>query len=445
MSEADDFEDGRLSPEDFQKFLNEFLANPNSVDGMKLAKAAGLSGDPDQLSQLLNQLRAAMTSAGSGPTTSGVNWELAVNQAKQLARQNNHAVSEAQREAMREALQIATLWLNQATSIAELTHEPKLLTRDLWIDDSLSLLKALSEPIALRMSSALSDHLAEQAPEELKALLGQAGGLMKQAGAAMFAMQLGAAMGKLSERVMSGADLGLPIFTEQKAAFIVQNLEEFASGIGDEDQVLIYLAVRELAHARLFKEAKWLRDHVVSQIVNYASQITVDGTHLAELAESIDDSDISRISEVFETHAFIAPKTEDQERALERVETMLALIEGWVEAVTESATALLPKANAIAEAVRRRRASGGPAELTFGTLLGLELRPRRLREATAMWREVGFAVGNVRRDELWSHPDLLPTPQELLEPKLVINRLLGITSIDDDGDDFDRALRDLLG
>jgi putative hydrolase len=209
--------------------------------------------------------------------------------------------------------------------------------------------------------------------------------------------------------------------------------------------VLIYLAVRELAHARLFKEARWLRDHVVSQIVNYASQISIDTDQLSELAQYIEDSDPEKIREIFETHAFVAPKTEEQERALERVETMLALIEGWVEAVTESATGLLPKTSAIAEAVRRRRATGGPAELTFGTLLGLELRPRKLREATAMWREVGFSVGNVRRDELWSHPDQLPTAQEILEPKLVINRLLGITNInDDDGDEFDRALRDLL-
>lgn len=446
MSDDNEFEDGRLSPEDFQKFLSEFMSNPNSADAMKLAKAAGLSGDPEQLSMLLSQLRMAMNASGAATSQSGVNWDLAVSQAKALARHNNQAISDAQRDELREAVQIATLWLNQATSIAELTTEPKLLTRDLWVDDALSLIKALSEPIALRMSSALGEHLEAQAPEELKALLGQAGGLMKQAGAALFAMQLGGAMGKLSEQVISGADLGLPIFTEQRAAFVTQNLTDFAKGLEvEKDQVLIYLAVRELAHARLFKEARWLRDHVVSQIVNYASQISIDTDQLSELAEYVDDSDPEKIREIFETHAFVAPKTEEQERALERVETMLALIEGWVEAVTESATGLLPKTTAIAEAVRRRRATGGPAELTFGTLLGLELRPRKLREATAMWREVGFAVGNVRRDELWSHPDQLPTAQEILEPKLVINRLLGITNLnDDDGDDFDRALRDLL-
>lgn len=448
MTHDDDFDDGRLSPEDFQKFLSDFLSNPNSTDAMRLAKAAGLSGDPDQISLLLNQLRMAMTASGSSASASqsGVNWELALNQAKKIARASNTAISDAQRNQMREAVQIATLWLNQATSIAELTHEPKLLTRDLWVDDSLGLLKSLSEPIALRMSGALSEHLEEQAPEELKGVLSQAGGLMKQAGAALFAMQLGGAMGKLSQSVISGADLGLPIFSDQKAAFVMQNLDEFASGLGIErDQVRIYLAVREIAHARLFKEARWLRDHVVAQIVNYASEISIDPSSLAELAEVVEDSDPEKVREIFETHAFVAPKNEEQERALERIETLLALIEGWVEAVTESATGLLPKAMAIAEAVRRRRAAGGPAELTFGTLLGLELRPRRLREATAMWREIGFAAGGSRRDELWSHPDQLPTQREILQPQLAINRVLGVTNGDDEGDDFDKALRDLLG
>ncbi|MEO0049279.1 MAG: hypothetical protein RL556_611 [Actinomycetota bacterium] len=449
---ADDYNDEepeRLTPEDFQKFLAEFLNNPSSEDAMRLAKAAGLSGDPDQLKQLLDQLQIAMqasTPSASG-SPSGVNWTLAIEQAKAVARKTNFGVTEAQRDQLREATQIASLWLNQVTAIAELTSEPKLLTRDLWVDDATGLMKALSEPIALRMSSALGEHLESQAPEELKAILGQAGGIMKQAGGALFAMQLGGAMGKLSTQVLTGADLGLPIFSDQRAAFIPQNLDEFAKGLGaEEDQVRIYLAVRELAHARLFKEARWLRDHVVSQIVNYSSQIHVDDEQLGNLADIMNDVDPEKVREVFETHAFIAPKTEEQERALERIETMLALIEGWVDAVTEQATTLLPKTAAIAEAVRRRRATGGPAELTFGTLLGLELRPRKLREATAMWREIAAAVGNTRRDEIWLHPDQMPSTEEIHEPKLIINRLVGVVDVSDEsGDDFDQALRDLLG
>ena len=71
-----------------------------------------------------------------------------------------------------------------------------------------------------------------------------------------------------------------------------------------------------------------------------------------------------------------------QQAALGRLETLLALIEGWVEVVVSAAVGdRLPGAAALDETLRRRRASGGPAEQTFATLVGLERRPRRVRPA----------------------------------------------------------------
>jgi uncharacterized protein (DUF2342 family) len=66
--------------------------------------------------------------------------------------------------------------------------------------------------------------------------------------------------------------------------------------------------------------------------------------------------------------------------------------------------------------MRRRRASGGPAEQTFATLVGLELRPRRLRDASTVWGAMAQQHGAADRDRLWSHPDLLPTSEDLDEP-----------------------------
>jgi uncharacterized protein (DUF2342 family) len=76
----------------------------------------------------------------------------------------------------------------------------------------------------------------------------------------------------------------------------------------------------------------------------------------------------------------------------------------------------MPGAGALREASRRRRASGGPAEQTFATLVGLELRPRRLREAAALWWSVTEKNGVSGRDALWSHPDLMPSSDDLDDP-----------------------------
>jgi hypothetical protein len=76
----------------------------------------------------------------------------------------------------------------------------------------------------------------------------------------------------------------------------------------------------------------------------------------------------------------------------------------------------LPHADGLRETVRRRRASGGPAEATFAALVGLQLRPRRVRDAATLWTVIEQARGLDGRDGVWEHPDLLPTSVDLDDP-----------------------------
>ena len=111
----------------------------------------------------------------------------------------------------------------------------------------------------------------------------------------------------------------------------------------------------------------------------------------------------------------MAPKKDTP--ALNRLETMLALIEGWVEQVVTQATSeRLPSAPALSETVRRRRAAGGPAEKTFMTLMGLQLKAARLRQANQYWSLVFEKGGAAQRDSRWVHPDLLPNTEDLGDP-----------------------------
>ena len=112
-----------------------------------------------------------------------------------------------------------------------------------------------------------------------------------------------------------------------------------------------------------------------------------------------------------------------------------------MDVVTAAATSRLPARSAIAETVRRRRASGGPAESAFATLVGLELRPRRLREAAAMWQHVTDELGAEQRDSLWSHPDLMPTAADIDDPAALVARLRDGGSTPDD---IDQAINALL-
>jgi putative hydrolase len=193
----------------------------------------------------------------------------------------------------------------------------------------------------------------------------------------------------------------------------------FGAGLSvDIGEVRLFLALREAAHQRLFGHVPWLRQHLLGAVEAYASGITVDLSRLREAMPDIDMSDPAALRDALQGEALFRPEdTPAQKLALARLETALALVEGWVAAVVaEAAGDRLVHAAALAEAIRRRRASGGPAERTFATLVGLELRPRMLREAADLWAGLGAARGIGGRDALWGHPDLLPTADDLENP-----------------------------
>jgi len=431
-------DDTSKEPEDdFRDMLRSFLEGNSEMDPAKLASAAGLPSDPAAVQQLMQQLQNAMRTTGDG-----IDWQVATKQANEFAGQSSLSVTDAQRTELDGALHIAALWLDEVTSVTELASAPVFLTRQQWTTATMPVWSQLAEPVALSIADALTAVLKDQAPEEMAGMMAGASKLMRNLGGALFAVQLGQVVGQLSTEVVSGGDVGIPLFEDQTAALLPQNIASFSDGLDIPlDQVQLYLAVRELAHARLFRHAKWLRLHLITSITEFARGIRIDTERLEELAEGFDPSNPEELRQAVVSGALIPPKTEAQQHALTRLETMLALIEGWVDVVTAQATTRLPSRDAVAETVRRRRATGGPAESAFSTLIGLELRPRRLREAAAMWQAVTDAVGSDVRDELWSHPDLVPTPEDIDDPAALVARLQAGTPAPDE---MDQALEDLL-
>lgn len=430
-------DDSREEPEEeFRDMLREFLAGNTNIDPAKLAGAAGLPNDPELIAQLLAQLQNALRSSGEG-----VNWALALEQAKGIAARSSIVSLPAERSQLEQAFHVAALWLDEATYLSELSTRPRLMSRSEWVSDTMAVWTQLAEPVANSIANSLTQVLQEQAPEEMSGMIEGASQLMRNVGGTLFAMQLGQVVGQLASEVVSGGDIGIPLLEEQQAALIPQNVAAFGAGLDIPiDQVQLYLAVRELAHARLFRHSKWLRLQLLSSITEFARGIRIDTERLQELAEDFDPADPEELRDAMTSGALIPPKSDEQLVALARLETMLALIEGWVDVVTAEASVRLPRLDAIAETVKRRRASGGPAESAFATLVGLELRPRRLREAAQMWRAVTDAVGAQRRDELWGQADLIPTSTDIDDPAELIARLTGSAV----HDDMDKAIEDLL-
>ncbi|MEY9844018.1 zinc-dependent metalloprotease [Streptacidiphilus sp. MAP5-3] len=372
--------------------------------------------NPGDIGAAFQQL-GQMLSFDGGP----VNWELAKNIARQAVVQGtgeegskDRSVSQSEQTAVAEAMRLAELWLDSATAFPTGATSATAWSRAEWIEATQPVWQELVDPVAERVGAAMGGVV----PEEMQAMAGPLLGVMRSMGGAMFGTQIGQALGALAAEVLSSTDIGLPLAPVGKAALLPQNIETFGDGLSvPADEVRLYLALREAAHQRLFMHVPWLRQHLFGAVDAYARGIKVDTSRLEDLVGQIDPTNPESLQEAMSGGLFQPEDTPEQKAALARLETALALVEGWVDAVVHAAASPhLPHAAALRETLRRRRASGGPAEQTFATLVGLELRPRRLRDASRLWASLADARGTDGRDDLWEHPDMLPTAADLDDP-----------------------------
>jgi putative hydrolase len=394
--------------------------------GFGLPGGAPDPGDPAQMQQFLVQLQQLFTTGEGGP----VNWELARQVAQATltgtapgggplgftgtetpSAPGDPRPSAAERAAVTEALRLADLWLEPASALPSGIQVAQAWTRGEWIDRTLPVWRKLCDPVAGRMVGAMG----ELVPEEMRGQLGPMQSMVATLGGALFGGQLGQALGSLAAEVLSAGDIGLPLGPAGTAALLPANIASYGTGLElPAEEVRLYVALREAAHQRLFGHVPWLRGHILTAVDAYASGIRVNQDAIEEAMGRFDPTNPEPLSI---DGIFTPEDTPAQQAALARLETALALVEGWVCHVVESAAGgRLPSVVRLAEAFRRRRAAGGPAEQTFAALVGLELRPRRLREAAALWAALTEHRGIPGRDALWGHPDLLPGEEDFADP-----------------------------
>jgi len=380
----------------------------------------GGSGSPEDVlgkMPLFAELQKLMNWSG-GP----VNWDLARQGAISQLAAGHQPASDPERSAAAEALRLADLWLDQVTELPSGIERTAAWSRVDWVEQTLPAWNALIDPLAERVVAAMTSAL----PQEAAMSFGPIAGIMGRMGGLMFGAQIGQAMGRLAEEVLTSTDVGLPLAPAGTGVLVPQNLAAFAEGLDrPADEVRLFVALREAASQRLFAHVPWLRQQLQDAVHAYARGITIDREAIERgINEAmsggmggIDPSDPESIQRLLGSGMLEPEETPEQQMALRRLETLLALVEGWVDTVVAAAAAdRLPGHAALSETMRRRRASGGPAEQTFATLVGLQLRPRRLRDAATVWGAMGQQHGSVDRDRLWSHPDLLPTSDDLDEP-----------------------------
>ncbi|QWW20736.1 zinc-dependent metalloprotease [Schaalia sp. 19OD2882] len=436
-------DDGQDPTERFEELLRGMLGADAAAEALHAMRAQGF--DPSELGGHVPSVADMQAALGQfkhlmDTTTGPVNWRVAADIARQRAwGAGDPTPTAVQAERAKQAMTVADLWLDTVTDLGPGTVTRMVWNRTQWVSQTLDVWKRVCEPVASNVSRALSEAmggrlgpsrgdedgapfadtpLPEGMPESMRALLGQTREIMPKLAAVSFAHQIGNALAALAGDSFGATDVGLPLAPQGSTALVVSGVEAFADGLDiPYEEVLQFLAVRECAHHRLFHAVPWLAGDLVRAVETYSSHIALDTESIASAARHFDPSDPSSMETALSGGIFASEPTAEQRASLARLETLLALIEGWVEVVSARATApYLPHGDQLREMMRRRRASGAPAEQVFGQLIGLQMRPRKARGAASIFQIVEADGGVAARDALWAHPHVVPTSEDLDQP-----------------------------
>ncbi|RMB58892.1 zinc-dependent metalloprotease [Tessaracoccus antarcticus] len=396
----------------------------------KLMEQLGLgSGDMD-FTQLLEQV-ARMQAAG-GPAFAMTNadkdpdaaWRTTMTAAQQLTQDKgpDPQLEAAERGILVDTERLAQSWLSQHTTFPETGLAPAGVRRAEWLERTSAGWRRLVEPIINGLADALQRGAEAEGEAELGALSAMLAPMMRTSASLIYRDRLKKVLAEVAGSVLTGTEVGINLMADTPVLVITSNVADFTTDLELPDSdVLLYLLVRESARQRLFHHVGWLSPQLAALLSHFAREISID---FDAISASFDPSNMEQFSlqdmvEVGEKvrGSFFKPaSTDTQLEILGRLELLLALIEGWVDHVTARATATwMPNAPQLSEVIRRRRASGGASQDVFNQLLGLDLRPRLVRDAENLWAAIEHDRGD-ERDAVWQHPDLLPTAQHLADP-----------------------------
>lgn len=393
--------------------------------------------------------KLGMSSPGFAPSAESLPKNIVRDTAKKFVTINGSAPIGANDAAkINEAFSIAELWLNEATFFPQSTIVANSnLARTDWVDSTLAGWQILVEPLATGLTAAISDLLknsagtdGEESPEsQIQIPVGMIATLLRSFIGQMMATQLGQSIGGLASTVTGIHDVGLPLVEPVYPALVPQNIDEWALDLDIPiDEIRIFHALRESAGARLFSHNPWLVSYIRTAISDYGRGIRIDIEAIQRQAQEAFDAASGSSSEfdpmnpdsfsmALNQGIFTPEETPAQREALTKLETVLALVDGWSEAVvTKAAGDRLPNILALQETLRRRRATSAPTQQLFANLFGLEVSPRLTREASTFWNSVGKVRDIQSRDQIWS--GILPTSADLLTPE---NYLASIEIPDD--------------
>ena len=356
-----------------------------------------------------------------------VNWDVARQTAGWLATEGQAEpnVDPLERIRLEELVRVADLQVSVATgldtSIAGGILSILPVSRGDWALHSLEAYRPFLERLATSLSAAGG---TEDSPvDPTTQLLGDLG---KMLGPVLLGMQSGFMLGHLSRRALGQYDLPLPRLPADQLLVVPANLDAFAAEWSlAADDFRLWVCLQEVTHHAVLGRPH-VRARLESLINEYVSRFEVDPEALEASLGNLDPTDAAGLQAVLGNPETLlgAMRSPGQQETLSRIETLTAVIEGYVDHVMDTTgRGLIASYGQLAEALRRRRVEATDGERFAARLLGLELGRGQYERGATFVRGVVERAGEPGLARLWLSERELPTPAELDAPGLWLARI----------------------
>ena len=336
-------------------------------------------------------------------------------------------------------LRLAELWVDPVTSLpgpgVALVARP--VNRPDWAEAVLGGFAPLVEPGARRVAEALGTG-AGMGPPGVGDMVGRVGGLVA-------GLQVGTLVGQLARSVLGQYELAMPAPDPAKVLLVPENVAAFEQSADlPGDQLRLWLACHQVAGQRLLAGVPWLPEQLRRVVDDVALQTEPDASQMMDRLQSLDMANPEALQELLAGggEGLLGPPSAALQAATGRLEVLLALTAGYAMAIAGRALeGRLPGLAAIEAAVGRRDADPQSPARLFALLLRADPDRAAASRGERFCREVLAATDIEGLDRAWSHPENLPTAEELDVPGRWLER---VGLIGGDEVDLDEGLRALL-
>jgi len=245
----------------------------------------------------------------------------------------------------------------------------------------------------------------------------------------MLSTEVGLVLGYLAQRVLGQYELVLldEAIKDRppRLLFVLPNLGQAVENFDAEEQEFFtWVTLHEVTHAVQFAGVPWLHPYIaglVRELLSHA-ELRVDSSTKLQMPSG---DEIRRILRALRSGDLISVVTSTSERqTLERVQAVMAVIEGHAEHVMDAvAPDLLPSLPQLRAALDQRRRSQSGLSRLLGRLLGLELKLKQYERGKAFCDAVVEKGGMAALRHVFSGPEAVPTLAELDDPDAWLARI----------------------